>query len=173
MKLIEIVDEKLAKNEKVVIVSQWVSFLDIIRKSFTQIESISLQGNVPLHTRTELINKFQKCESIKICFISLNSSAEGITLTAANNLILVDHWWAPAKTLQVCERIHRIGQTKDVTIYKLYIKNTIEQKIQKRLVQKDKISKLCLSRWIIEDITTYNSEWITEEIELIERLPTK
>lgn len=176
-KLMEIVNEKINKNEKVVIVSQWVSYLDIIKKVFKKkkmdIESISLQGSVPLHTRTELIKSFQTNKNIKICFISLNSSAEGITLTAANNLILVDHWWAPAKTLQVCERIHRIGQIKDVTIYKLYINDTIEQKIQKRLVQKESISKLCLNRWIIKNITEYNADWITEEIKLIERPPSQ
>lgn len=172
-KLIEIINEKINKDEKIVIVSQWVSYLDIIKKVLKEnkiyIESVSLQGSVPLHTRTELIKSFQNNNNIKICFISLNSSAEGITLTAANNLVLVDHWWAPAKTLQVCERIHRIGQIKDVTIYKLYINNTIEQKIQKRLVQKESISNLCLNRWIIENITDYNADWITEEIKLIER----
>jgi SNF2 family DNA or RNA helicase len=77
----------------------------------------------------------------------------------------------PAKTLQVCERIHRIGQMKDVTIYKLYINNTIEKKIQKLLVQKDKMSHLCLNRWIIEDITYYNADWIDEHIELIDKIP--
>jgi hypothetical protein len=52
-----------------------------------------------------------------------------------------------------------------------YINNTIEKKIQKLLVQKDKMSHLCLNRWIIEDITYYNADWIDEHIELIDKIP--
>jgi SNF2 family DNA or RNA helicase len=175
-KLIELVNEKLKLNEKVVIVSQWVKFLDIIRKTFEtsnlkDVKSISLQGNVLLHERTKLINEFQNDIKVKICFVSLNSSAEGITLTAANNLFLMDKWWAPSKTLQVCERLHRISQVKDVKIYQLAINNTIEGKIEKMLVRKNKMSELCLNRWSIDDLENYDSEWLTEEIKLIERLP--
>lgn len=171
--LIELVNEKLEKNEKVVIVSQWVKFLDIIRGSFNEsnlkdIRSISLQGNVPLYERTELIKQFQTNPDIKICFVSLNSSAEGITLTAANNLILMDSWWNFAKMDQIFNRIHRISQEKDVKIYQLEIQNTIEQKIKKRVIQKKDMSELCLNNWTINDLDNYNSDWLTETIKLIE-----
>lgn len=177
-KLIEITNEKIKCNEKVVIVSQWVSFLDLVKVAFNEndnlknIKTISLQGNVPLNERSHLIKHFQEDPNIKICFISLNSSAEGITLTAANNLILCDQWWNNAKMEQVKCRIHRISQEKDVFIYQLSINNTIEEKMEKRVLKKDKIANLCLQKWIINDITNYDSEWINEEIKLLEQLPT-
>jgi SWI/SNF-related matrix-associated actin-dependent regulator of chromatin subfamily A3 len=169
--LIELVNEKLNLNEKVVIVSQWVQFLDIIRECeyFKNISSISLQGNVPLDERTDLIKRFQTNPDIKVCFVSLNSSAEGITLTAANNLILMDSWWNYAKMDQIFNRIHRISQEKDVKIYQLAIQDTIEQKIKKRVIQKKDLSELCLNKWYINDLDNYDSEWLSESIKLIER----
>jgi SNF2 family DNA or RNA helicase len=175
-KLIEITNERIKNNEKVVIVSQWVSFLNLIKIAFSEtdylknIKTISLQGSVPLNERSELIKNFQENLDIKICFISLNSSAEGITLTAANNLILCDQWWNNAKMEQVKCRIHRISQKKDVVIYQLSINNTIEDKMEKRVLKKDKITNLCLQKWIIKDISNYNTEWINEEIKLIENV---
>jgi SNF2 family DNA or RNA helicase len=168
--LIQLVNEKLNKNEKVVIVSQWVKFLDIIRQCdyFKNIRSISLQGNVPLDERTDLIEQFQTNPDIKICFLSLNSSAEGITLTASNNLIIMDLWWNYAKMDQIFNRIHRISQEKDVKIYELAIQNTIEQKIKKRVIQKKDLTELCLNKWTITDVDNYNSDWLTERIKLIE-----
>jgi SNF2 family DNA or RNA helicase len=169
--LIELVGEKLAKNEKVVICSQWVQYLDIIRECdyFKDIRSISLQGNVPLYERTDLIKRFQTNPDIKICFVSLNSSAEGITLTAANNLILMDSWWNYSLMDQIFNRIHRISQEKDVKIYQLAIQDTIEQKIKKLVNQKKGVSELCLNDWFINDLENYDSKWMTDTIKLIER----
>lgn len=176
-KLIELVNEKLEMNEKVVIVSQWVSYLDIIRESFNNdtnlktVKSVSLQGDVQLNERTKLIQDFQTNIDTKICFVSLNSSAEGITLTAANNMVLMDKWWNYAKMDQIFNRIHRISQEKDVKIYELSIEDTIETKIQQRVVQKKKISELCLNQWNIPDVDSYDSDWLTERVVMIERLP--
>ena len=112
-----------------------------------EIRSINLQGNVQMKIRTESIKQFQTDSRVKICFLSLMSSAEGINLTAANHIVVVDQWWNNAKTLQVCDRIHRIGQTREVNVYKLYIESTIEEKIIKRLQTKTIINELLLEKW--------------------------
>ena len=75
------------------------------------IKYVSLQGNIPLKQRTDAITQFQTNPDIKVCFISLMSSAEGINLVSSNHLVLVDSWWNNAKMIQVMDRIHRIGQT--------------------------------------------------------------
>lgn len=173
--LIKLVNEKLQLNEKIIICSQWVQFLDIIRECnyFKDIHSISLQGNVPLNQRSELIKQFQTNPDIKICFVSLNSSAEGITLTAANNLILTDSWWNYSKMDQIFNRIHRISQEKDVKIYQLAIQDTIEQKIKKRVIQKKNVSELCLNKWNIKNLDEYDSEWLVQTVKLLENpIPT-
>lgn len=152
-KLIEITKDVISKGEKIVIVSQWVSMLNIIRDELKredelkEICSINLQGNVQMKIRTESIQRFQNDPQVKICFLSLMSSAEGINLTAANHIVVLDQWWNNAKIIQVCDRIHRIGQTREVNVYKLYINSTIEEKIIKRLQTKTIINELLLEKW--------------------------
>jgi SWI/SNF-related matrix-associated actin-dependent regulator of chromatin subfamily A3 len=152
-KLIEITKEIVNRGEKIVIVSQWVSMLNLIRNAFEkedtlkEIRSINLQGNVPMKMRTEYIQQFQTDSQVKICFLSLMSSAEGINLIAANHIVVVDQWWNNAKIIQACDRIHRIGQKREVNVYKLYINSTIEEKILKRLQTKSIINELLLEKW--------------------------
>jgi SNF2 family DNA or RNA helicase len=59
----------------------------------------------------------------------LHALRPGLNLTACNNVILVDMWWNPALEDQAFDRVHRLGQTRDVNIYKLTIENTVEQRI--------------------------------------------
>lgn len=173
-KLINITKSVIDKNEKIVIVSQWVSMLEIIRhvfennKHLKNVKFVSLQGNIPIKNRTDAIERFQNDKDIKICFVSLMSSAEGISLVASNHLVLMDSWWNNAKTTQVMDRIHRIGQVKDVTIYNLQIKNSIEEQIAQLVNKKRKITNLVLDTWSITNPTNYDESWITHIIKLID-----
>ena len=172
--LIELVKKVIAKKEKIIIVSQWVSMLNLIRDVFKyelkNVKHISLQGNVNMKDRTELIKNFQENSDIEVCFISLMSSAEGINITAANHLVLIDQWYNEAKMIQISDRIHRIGQNKVANIYHLQIENTIEQQIEKLVKKKSKITKLILNKWTI-DTKNYDSSWLTDVIKLIDRPP--
>jgi SWI/SNF-related matrix-associated actin-dependent regulator of chromatin subfamily A3 len=172
--LIKITKNIINKNEKIIVVSQWVSMLNIIRKVFENDKSVkdfkfvSLQGNMSLKQRSDSIKSFQNDPNIKICFVSLMSSAEGINLVASNNLVLMDSWWNNAKMSQVMDRIHRIGQTKDVTIYNLQIKNSIEEQIEKLVEKKYKMAKLVLTKWSIYDSKKYDDSWMKNIIKLID-----
>ena len=139
---------------------------EVVSNYFKDIPSIALKGEISMKKRMENIELFQNNKSIKICYLSLMSSAEGINLTAANNLVLVDTWWNNSKMIQVCDRIHRIGQDKEVTIYKLIIKNSIEEKIQKLVMKKSKIANLLVNKWDI-DMSNYDETWISDIIKLI------
>lgn len=168
-KLIDIIKEKISKDEKVVIVSQWVSMLDITKEMVEEcisVKSVTLQGNISIQKRADLVKNFQNDSSIKICYISLLSSAEGINLTAANNLVLLDTWWNNSKMIQVSDRIHRIGQTKTVNIYKLIINNSIETRISELINKKSKIANLIIDKWNI-NIKKYDSTWISSVIKLV------
>jgi len=167
--------KKIVKNkEKIIIVSQWVSMLDITRKAFKElnIKFISLQGNVPIKERSKVIKEFENNADIKVCFISLMSSAEGINLVSANHLVLIDSWWNESKMTQITGRIHRIGQKKQANIYNLQIENTIEQQIEKLVKKKGKITKLILNKWNI-DTKNYDSSWIKDIIKLLDKPPTE
>lgn len=169
--IIELTKKVTQKKEKIVIVSQWVGMLDIIRDTFDNelkhIKYISLQGNVNMQVRTELIKNFEEDDNIHVCFISLMSSAEGISLISANHLVLVDSWWNNSKTIQVCDRIHRIGQKNQVNIYNLQIENSIEKQIEKLVKKKSKITNLVINKWNINH-STYDSSWMNDIIKLID-----
>jgi hypothetical protein len=164
---------KIVKNgEKIIIVSQWVSMLNIIRNSFNEanIKFISLQGDIQIKERSKYIKQFETDTKTKVCFISLMSSAEGINLVAANHLVICDSWWNESKMIQVANRIDRIGQKRQANIYNLQIENTIEQKIEKLVKKKSKITKLIFNKWNI-DTKTYDSAWLTDVVKLLDKPP--
>ena len=173
--IIKLTNKVINTNEKIVIVSQWVSMLNVIRTIFENdsnlknIKYVSLQGNIPLKQSTDAITQFQTNPDIKVCFISLMSSAEGINLVSSNHLVLVDSWWNNAKMIQVMDRIHRIGQTKDVNIYKLQIKDSIEEQIEQLVEKKSKMASLVLNKWKIHDKNGYDDSWMKNIIKLIDK----
>ena len=97
------------------------------------------------------------------------SSAEGINLTSANNLILLDMWWNDSKMLQVSDRVHRIGQKREVNIYRMKVggENSIEERVNRLIMKKEKLKNLILKNWEIEDIDNYDDDWIKTPIKLI------
>jgi SNF2 family DNA or RNA helicase len=97
------------------------------------------------------------------------SSAEGINLTAANNLVLLDTWWNQSKMIQVSDRVHRIGQTRDVNIYKLSVggENSIEKRIEALVSKKEKLKNLIMKNWTISNVESYDDNWIRTPIKLI------
>lgn len=163
IKLIEIIKNVLNKNEKIVIVSQWVNMLSLIREiveNEINVKSIILKGNISFKERSNSIRSFENNDDVKICYVSLNASAEGINLISANHLVLMDLWWNNAKMTQVTDRIHRIGQCKSVNIYNLQIKESIEQKIENMIEKKCKISNLIQNKWNINNLSKYDDSWI-------------
>jgi SNF2 family DNA or RNA helicase len=169
---IELTKMAIEKNEKIVIVSQWVGMLNIIRHVFEDelpnVKYINLQGNIPLVQRTKNIKRFETKKSVKVCFLSLMSSSEGINLVSANHLVFVDCWWNKSKMIQGADRIHRIGQTKQVNIYNLQVKDSIEEKIEMLVEKKTKMGNLILNKWTIKNTKKYDASWIHSVIKLLE-----
>ena len=151
--LVDLIRSKTEKGEKVIVVSQWVSMLEIAQEitsiNFPDMKSVCLKGDISMAKRTQIIDEFQRDSSIQICYISLMSSAEGINLTSANNMILLDTWWNNSKMIQVCDRIHRIGQMNNVNIYRLRIGgcNSIEERINKLVLRKDNLKNIVMNKW--------------------------
>jgi SWI/SNF-related matrix-associated actin-dependent regulator of chromatin subfamily A3 len=172
---LRIIDEKRALGEKIVVVSQWIKMLDIVKDiiiaKYPDIKTVSLQGDISMKKRMESVEAFQKNQHIEICFVSLMSSAEGINLTAANNLILLDTWWNDSKMIQVSDRIHRIGQLRDVNIYKLVVggEKSIEERVQRLVSKKAKIKNLIMNKWKMNDseLEKYDDEWIRTPVRLL------
>lgn len=123
-------DELLGNNHKVLVFSQFVTHLKLLREYLdgAGISYQYLDGQTRANQRTERIAKFQEGEG-DVFLISLKAGGTGLNLTAADYVIHMDPWWNPAVEDQASDRAHRIGQTRPVTIYRLVTKGTIEEQI--------------------------------------------
>ena len=128
----------VSKGHKVLIFSQFVKHLEIIKRSLDkrEIKYTYLDGNTK--NRHEQVERFQKDESIQVFLISLKAGGVGLNLTAADYVFILDPWWNPAVEAQAVDRAHRIGQQNMVFTYKFITKDTVEEKIlalQNRKIQ--------------------------------------
>jgi len=143
---VKLIEDIISGNHKVLIFSQFTSYLSIIKNVINKknIKYLYLDGSTKKKDRQELVNKFQKEQNIKVFLISLKAGGTGLNLTTANYVIHLDPWWNPAVEDQATDRTHRIGQDKQVTVYKLITKNSIEEKIIKLHENKKELSNSIL-----------------------------
>jgi superfamily II DNA or RNA helicase len=116
-------------GHKVLIFSQFVKQLQIYRRYFDE-EKIAytyLDGST--QKRGEIVKRFQEDEKTKVFLISIKAGGVGLNLTEADYVFILDPWWNPAVEQQAIDRTHRIGQTKNVFIYKFITKDSVEEKI--------------------------------------------
>jgi superfamily II DNA or RNA helicase len=121
--------EENASNHKILIFSQFLGMLDLIRKHLEKM-------NIPYEyldgqtvDRAGRVNRFQSDQTCRVFLMSLKAGGVGLNLTEADYVYLVDPWWNPAVERQAIDRTHRIGQTRKVFAYKMICKDTIEEKI--------------------------------------------
>ena len=134
--LLELVEELAAEGHQVLVFSQFVEMLQIIRNRLDTAGIGHLMLTGATENRGELVDRFQSDPSKTVFLLSLKAAGFGLNLTAASYAILYDPWWNPAAEAQAIDRIHRIGQTRPVTAYRLISEGTVEQKI--RALQRDK-----------------------------------
>ncbi|BAZ09640.1 SNF2-related protein [Calothrix sp. NIES-4071] len=126
----EVLEELLENRHKVLVFSQFVDHLHIIRDYLDtqKIKYQYLDGSTPVANRKIAVDAFQAGEG-DVFLISLKAGGTGLNLTAADYVIHMDPWWNPAVEDQASDRAHRIGQQRPVTIYRLVASYTIEDKI--------------------------------------------
>jgi len=129
MALRELVQEAESGGHKVLVFSQFVSMLKLVKEALTEdkIKYEYLDGSTK--DRTGAIDRFQEDPTITVFLISLKAGGSGLNLTAADTVIHFDPWWNPAVEDQATDRAHRIGQDKVVSVYRLVAAGTIEEKI--------------------------------------------
>jgi len=121
------------RHEKVLIFSQWSSFIQIIVQKLTEHEigNVWIDGTCSHAVRKNKIAKFKENIGIVVMLATYKVGGVGLNLTNANNVILADLWWNPSVEDQAVDRTHRLGQEKDVNVYKLIVEDSIEGKILK------------------------------------------
>jgi SNF2 family DNA or RNA helicase len=121
----------IESGHKILIYSQFVEQLKIIRKAFDEmgLNYCYFDGSFSAKERQKQVKKFQEEAEIPLFLVSLKAGGVGITLTAADYVFIIDPWWNPSVERQAVDRTHRIGQTKNIFSYKFITKNTVEEKI--------------------------------------------
>lgn len=109
-----------------------------------KIEFYKIVGETPKEERFKMVEEFNQ-NDVPIFLISLKAGGTGLNLVGADVIIHYDPWWNEAAQNQATDRAHRIGQTKNVLVYKLIVKDTIEEKILKMQEQKSKLADDILS----------------------------
>ena len=134
--LLDTLEPLMAEGHKVLVFSQFVTMLELIRVELTArgIAHLLLTGQT--ENRQALVDKFQTDPAIPVFLLSLKAAGSGLNLTAASYVVLFDPWWNPAVEAQAIDRTHRIGQKNQVIAYRLIARDTIEQKI--RTLQREK-----------------------------------
>ena len=124
-------EEIIAEKHRVLLFSQFVDMLDIVKEWLTKagIKHEYLTGSTK--DRQEVVERFNSDPTIPIFLISLKAGGTGLNLTGADYVIHYDPWWNPAVEDQATDRAYRIGQTKKVFVYRMITKGTVEEKIQK------------------------------------------
>ncbi|KAL0084424.1 P-loop containing nucleoside triphosphate hydrolase protein [Phycomyces blakesleeanus] len=130
-KLKVLLPEMKAKKQKVLIFSQFTRMLDILElvMNTLEIRYLRMDGSTKVTERQTTIDSFNENPEFDVFLLSTKAGGFGINLTGANVVILYDHDFNPQTDRQAEDRAHRVGQTKDVTVYKLMSENTIEEYI--------------------------------------------
>ena len=137
--------------------------LDIIEKELDALKmtSFKITGSTPANERQDMTNAFNSGQGDAF-LISLKAGGVGLNLTGADTVILVDLWWNPAVEDQAIGRAHRTGQDKNVEVYRMITRGTIEEKIQEL-----QTSKRHLVSTILDGTETRSSLSIEEIREIL------
>jgi non-specific serine/threonine protein kinase len=127
--LFETLETLRVEGHKALVFSQFVEMLKLVRRELDlrHISYTYLDGQT--HNRQERVDTFQNNPEIPFFLISLKAGGVGLNLTAADYVIHIDPWWNPAVEMQATDRTHRIGQEKPVFVYKLIVRDSVEEKI--------------------------------------------
>ena len=126
--LLEQLPDVIASGHRALIFSQFTGYLDVVRRRLDAegVEYCYLDGKT--RNRAAVVKRFKE-GAAPVFLISLKAGGFGLNLTEADYCFLLDPWWNPATEAQAVDRIHRIGQTRNVMVYRLIAKDTIEQKV--------------------------------------------
>ena len=122
-------DEVLDEGHKVLVFSQFTSFLSILRRRLDEKKTVYEYLDGRTTDRQARVVRFQEDPDCKLFLVSLKAGGQGLNLTAADYIYILDPWWNPAVEAQAVDRAHRIGQTRRVFAYRLIAKDTVEEKI--------------------------------------------
>ena len=131
--LMRIVDQAIESRERVLIFTQYKAFGDILQPYLSDqlgCDIPFLHGGVSKNRRDHMVEDFQAPDGAPVMLLSLKAGGTGLNLTAASIVVHMDRWWNPAVENQATDRAFRIGQERNVQVYKMITAGTLEESIQ-------------------------------------------
>lgn len=143
----EVIKDAVASGHKILLFSSYTAMFPMIEKELRKenIEYCKLTGQTKVGERIKLVDEFNESENLKVFLISLKAGGTGLNLIGADMVIHYDPWWNLSAENQATDRTYRIGQKKNVQVYKLITKNSIEEKIYEMQERKAKLIDNMLS----------------------------
>ncbi|KAH7854874.1 hypothetical protein Vadar_018632 [Vaccinium darrowii] len=162
----------IIRNEKVLIFCHNIAPINLFLEIFEAFygwrkgeEVLVLQGDLELFERGRVMDKFEEPGGAsKVMLASINACAEGISLTAASRVILLDSEWNPSKSKQAIARAFRPGQAKEVYVYQLLATGTLEEEKHSRTTWKEWVSCMIFSEENVEDPSHWQAEKIEDDV---------
>ena len=144
---IEIVKDAIQSGHKILLFSGYTAMFEIIEKELKKekIEYLKLTGQTKVSERINLVDEFNSNQDKKLFLISLKAGGTGLNLIGADVVIHYDPWWNLSAENQATDRTYRIGQKRNVQVYKLITKNSIEEKIYELQKRKEELIDSMLS----------------------------
>jgi superfamily II DNA or RNA helicase len=163
----ELMEEALDAGEKVVVFTQYLGMMDLIGAWLDQqnVDWVELRGAT--RNRRAVVSRFQTDPECRVFVSSLLAGGLGIDLTAASVVIHYDRWWNAARENQATDRVHRIGQSRGVQVFKLITRGTLEDKIDQMIREKASL----LDSIVEEDAATLKALTRDELIDLLTSVP--
>lgn len=132
-------------DDKIIMFSQFSSHFDLLKLVLAnqKIPFLRYDGSMSIEQKDHSVREFYQSDT-KLMLISLKAGNVGLTLTCASRVIIMDPFWNPFVEEQAMDRVHRIGQTKEVHVYRILVKDTVEQRIVKLQNQKKEVIQAAL-----------------------------
>lgn len=166
---VERLQETLESGQKVVVFTQYLDMMDLIERYLEEkkIGYAEIRGST--RNRREQIEKFQKDPVCRVFVASLQAAGSGIELTSASVVIHYDRWWNPARENQATDRVHRLGQSRGVHVFKLVTKKSVEERINELIEKKSALFESVVGYDDQDHIKTLSRQELIELVKDLDR----
>ncbi|VFQ81665.1 unnamed protein product [Cuscuta campestris] len=156
-------------GEKALVFSQWTGMLDLLEACLkkSSIQYRRLDGTMSIVARDKAVKDFNTIPEVSVLIMSLKAASLGLNLVSACHVLLLDLWWNPTTEDQAIDRAHRIGQTQPVTVLRLTVKDTVEDRI---LALQEKKREMVASAFGEDDNGGRQTRLTTEDLEYLFRI---
>lgn len=160
-KLDELLTELKKNDHRVLLYFQMTKMIDLMEEYlvYRQYKYLRLDGSSKISDRRDMVNDWQTRPELFVFLLSTRAGGLGINLTAADTVIFYDSDWNPTIDSQAMDRAHRLGQTRQVTVYRLITRGSIEERILSRAKEKEEVQKVVISGGDYKQGTTDNIQF--------------